>query len=304
MGVTNHIVEYDLRVLITGSSGFVGRHLWSACAERGDYVNPVDLVDGYDAMTAFGHHDHPYDLVLHCAAYVQGRKGIDGARAHLHAYNTKLDAACFDWALRNRPGRLVYFSSSAAYPAWDQYGECEPLHEDQIELAEPAVPEASYGLVKLHGEQMAADVRDAGVPVTVLRPFSGYGADQSLDYPFPSFIQRAITRQDPFEVWGSGRQARDWIHIHDIVEATLAAVDHGIDGPVNLCTGRATTFDELAHMVTHMSGYDPQIVHRDDKPAGVDYRVGDPTAMREFYTPKVGLEEGIGRALLGIPAQA
>lgn len=296
-GVTNHIVEYDVKVLITGSSGFVGRHLLSAL--RGHDVYPVDIANRLDAVRFFDTRIEHFDLVLHCAAFVNGRAGIDGSPAYLHAYNTQLDAALFSWALRNAPGRVVYFSSSAAYPAWDQYGdECELLNEDLIEIAEPSVPETSYGMSKLHGEQMAADVRDAGVPVTVLRPFSGYGADQSLHYPFPSFIQRAVQRTDPFEIWGSGQQVRDWLHIDDLVGGTLAAVAAGIDGPVNLCTGRGTTFDELATMVTRMAGYSPQLLHREDKAGGVDYRVGDPTRMHEFYVPQVKLEEGIGRALM------
>lgn len=293
-------MEYDLKVLITGSAGFVGRHLRTDLRDHDVY--PVDLVDQLDAAHFFNTRVEHFDLVLHCAAFVNGRAGIDGSPAYLHAYNTALDAAMFAWALRNAPGRVVYFSSSAAYPVWDQYGdECEPLYEDLIDITEPNVPETSYGMSKLHGEQMAADVREAGVPVTVVRPFSGYGADQSLHYPFPSLVRRALDREDPFEIWGSGQQVRDWLHIDDLVGATLAAAAADIDGPVNLCTGRGTSFDELADMVTKMAGYSPEIRHREDKAGGVDYRVGDPTLMRKFYEPQVSLEEGIARALMTSP---
>jgi len=296
------------RVLITGSAGFVGRHLVKACEARGDDVWQLDIEDTANALSFFwGQRIWPqpghFDLVLHCAAYVKGRSGIDGKPAHLHAYNTALDASMFYWAIENRPGRVVYFSSSAAYPVamqldgeWE--GSCRPLREDDINLNFTWAPEASYGRAKLHGEQMAADVRAAGVPVTVLRPFSGYGSDQSLDYPFPSFIERARRREDPFEIWGSGSQVRDWIHIDDIVAATLKAVDEGIDGPVNLCTGEPTNFIELATMVTKIAGYSPTLRALSDKPAGVDYRVGDPTRLHEFYRPQVTLAEGIQRALM------
>lgn len=290
-----------MKVLITGSAGFVGRHMRAALRDHD--VHAIDLANhpSFDALRYFETQNGHFDLVLHCAAFVNGRAGIDGSPAYLHAYNTQLDAAMFSWALRNAPGRVVYISSSAAYPAWDQYGECEPLHEDLIDVTEPNVPETSYGMSKLHGEQMAADVRQAGVPVTVVRPFSGYGADQSLHYPFPSFIRRALDREDPFEIWGSGQQVRDWLHIDDLVAGTLAAVEAGIDGPVNLCTGRGTSFDELADMVTKMASYSPEIRHREDKAGGVDYRVGDPTLMHQFFRPQVSLEEGIARALLCFP---
>ena len=133
--------------------------------------------------------------------------------------------------------------------------------------------------------------------MTVLRPFSGYGSDQDETYPFPAFIRRARERQDPFEIWGDGSSTRDWIHIDDLVGATLAAVERDVAGPVNLGTGKATSFDELAGLVTAAAGYQPELKHLPNAPQGVHHRVCDPSRMLDFYTPTVTLEEGIRRAL-------
>jgi nucleoside-diphosphate-sugar epimerase len=292
-----------LKVLLTGGAGFVGRHLHSAFAQRGDEVLNLDLAYGRDCMQLFlvdGGKIDPFDVVIHCAAFVKGRSGIDGHAGHLHTYNTMLDAAFLNWCMQNNPGHIVYFSSSAAYPVGEQRFANDllaPLTEDLIDIAEPLEPEASYGMVKLHGEQMVYSLEREGFPATTFRPFSGYGADQALDYPFPSFIARAKRREDPFEIWGDGRQVRDWIHIDDIVAATLAAVDARIYGQYNLCTGVGTSFLELADLVTEAAGYDPDYVHHLDKPGGVEYRVGDPSRLNEWFTPTVTLEEGIKRAL-------
>jgi nucleoside-diphosphate-sugar epimerase len=116
-------------------------------------------------------------------------------------------------------------------------------------------------------------------------------------YPFPAFIARARRREDPFPIWGTGRQTRDWIHIDDVVGATLAAVDQDVTGPVNLGWGRPTTFDDLARMVTAAAGYRPHLDHIWGAPDGVQHRVCDPTRLRTFYRPTVTLEEGIRRAL-------
>jgi nucleoside-diphosphate-sugar epimerase len=107
-------------------------------------------------------------------------------------------------------------------------------------------PDQTYGWAKLTGEMLAEHARAAGVAVHVLRPFSGYGEDQGTEYPFGAFIERARKREDPFVIWGDGRQVRDWVHIDDVIGATLAVVEADYQEPVNVCTGRGVSMAELA----------------------------------------------------------
>lgn len=291
-----------MRVLLTGASGFVGRHLHRALLDRGDEVFGIDLnctplVRSGDALDFFRTDDQRWDLAIHCAAVVGGRASIDGSPLGV-ATNLALDSWYMRWLARTRTPRAVYFSSSAAYPvALQQPGEVRQLREDDIDYEQPGRPDASYGLAKLTGEQLCQYAADEGTRMTVVRPFSGYGEDQDEAYPFPAFIQRAKRRDDPFEIWGDGSSTRDWIHISDLVGATLTAVDQDITGPVNLGTGRATSFDELARMVTEAAGYRPQLKHLPTAPQGVHHRVCDPGRMLDFYRPRVSLEQGIRRAL-------
>lgn len=291
-----------MRVLLTGASGFVGRHLHRALLDRGDLVlgidlNPTLLVRRGDALDFFRTDDRSWDLAIHCAAIIGGRASIDGSPLGV-ATNLALDAWYFRWLVRTGTPRAVFFSSSAAYPvALQQPGEIHRLIESDINLDLISRPDATYGLAKVVGEQLVPVVEAHGTRMTVLRPFSGYGEDQDEAYPFPAFIRRARERQDPFEVWGDGSSTRDWIHISDVVGATLAAVDQGVHGPVNLGWGRATSFDELAQYVTQAAGYSPIIKHRASAPQGVHHRVCDPKQMLAFYDPQVTLEEGIRRAL-------
>ena len=286
-----------MRVLLTGSAGFVGRHVHAALDARGDTVTAVDLVDGRDALDLFRFDSAPYDLAIHCAAIVGGRASIDGSPLGV-ATNLALDAWYFRWLIRTGTPRAVYFSSSAAYPvALQQPGEIHRLVETDIDLDCPGRPDNTYGLAKLTGEQLVPVVEAHGTRVHVLRPFSGYGEDQDDCYPFPAFIGRAKRREDPFEIWGDGSSTRDWIHISDLVGATLAAVDQDVPGPVNLGWGRATSFDELATLVTEAAGYRPELKHLPTAPQGVHHRVCDPKRMFDFYAPSVSLEEGIQRAL-------
>lgn len=285
-------------VLVTGSAGFLGRHFTRTLRDRGDLVIGIDILEGRDALDVFRNAHKVYDLVIHCAAVAPHRAAIDGRALTVGAGNLELDAAMFRWAARTRPGRVVYFSSSAAYPVGLQRADCASrLTEDAIDLTDPDLPDAIYGHVKLTGERLAQAYRDAGGKVTVVRPFSGYGEDQSDRFPFGAFRDRARRREDPFVIWGDGTQVRDWVHVNDVVGAVLAAVDAEHDGPLNIATGVATSMRDLAELFAEAAGYSPRFQYLTDKPAGVAYRVGDPTRLHEIYTPAITIEEGVSRAL-------
>lgn len=290
-----------MRALITGSAGFVGRHIEAELRSRGWDTAGVDLVPtattfGCDAREIFRSETEVFALVVHCAFHVGGRAAIDG-EPRLLARNLELDSAMFDWAVRTRQKRVLYFSSSAAYPIGLQSGGFgHALHEDNIDLSSFGQPDARYGWAKLTGEHLAAAARESGLKVTVVRPFSGYGEDQSEDYPFRAMVERAKARVDPFVVWGPGTQVRDWIHVDDVVAGALAVVESGTEDPVNLCTGIGTSMFELARMCCDAAGYKPEITPLPDKPTGVAYRVGDPSRFQQYWTPRVSIEEGVERA--------
>lgn len=295
-------MEAAVRTLITGSAGFLGRHLKAACEARGDKVAGLDLDNPFgDALEKFKHGAQSYDLVLHCAAVTPHRAAIDSRGLAVGAGGLELDASMFEWARHVEPGRVVYFSSSAAYPIDLQTGLAGPyrLREEDICIDRHYVgsPDAIYGWVKLTGERLADLYRQSGGAVTVVRPFSGYGEDQSADFPFGAFRDRARRQENPFTIWGDGSQVRDWIHVDDIVGGVLAAAERGVDGPVNLCTGVGTSMKDLASLFVAAAGYSPWLERKTDAPSGVAYRVGDPARMLEFYQPKVSIEEGVRRAL-------
>ncbi len=287
------------RAFITGMNGFVGRHMRMELEGRGWDVRGCDIKSGIDALNIFNVNENIYNLVVHAAYHVGGRAAIDGVPDNL-LKNIQLDSSMFEWAVRTKQRRVLYFSSSAAYPVGLQMSSNSGrLFEVDIDHSDPAEADGRYGLAKLTGEQMAIAAQESGLPVTVVRPFSGYGADQDLTYPFPSFIDRARRREDPFTVWGSDSQVRDWIHITDVIRGALAMVDAGLNAyePVNLCTGRGTSMKDLILMICTQAGYDPTITVERDKPMGVAHRVGDMGQMMQHYMPQVSLEEGIRLAL-------
>jgi len=284
-----------MKVLITGHRGFLGSHLVEHYSNEDADLTLIDIVEGNDARDFFRENDEKFDLVWHMAGVIGGRKGIEGQPLSV-AVDLSIDAEYYNWIMKTKPHHAVYMSSSAAYPTALQYrGAKMPLHEFDIQLDDIDNPDYTYGWSKLTGEYLAQFVEDT--KMHVFRPFSGYGGNQALDYPFPSFIARAKRRDDPFEIWGDGRQVRDFIHVNDLIPAMITAVEEGVSGPVNLGWGRPTSFNQLAGLVTEAAGYTPEYNHILTNPVGVDYRVCNNTQMLEFYTPKIILEEGIEMAL-------
>lgn len=286
-----------MKILITGHKGFVGKYFVEKYKNHD--ITGVDIKEGNDIRDFVKTNREYYDLVIHLAAIVGGRATIENNPLSV-ATDLAIDSDFFNWALLAKPGRIVYFSSSAAYPIKYQGSDWVHLSESMIDLDNISNPDLTYGWSKLTGEYLAKFVQNANIPVHIFRPFSGYGTDQSLDYPFSSYIKRAKDRINPFEIWGDGEQSRDFIHIRDVVNAVDEAIKQDVQGVINLGCGRRTTFNELAKMVTEIEGYTPEFKHIQSAPVGVTNRISNPSKMLEFYKPIITLEDGIAKALLGI----
>jgi nucleoside-diphosphate-sugar epimerase len=282
-----------MNILITGHKGFVGKYFWKKLDNGKNSLTGIDIKDGIDCRDFFKKSDTQFDLVIHLAAMVGGRETIE-SRPLLVADNFSIDSEFFQWCLKTKPKKVVYFSSSAAYPTfYQQEGRQRILREDMQSRFNMKQPDMTYGWSKMVGEYLASFVDN----VYIFRPFSGYGKDQDLNYPFPMYVKRALEKQDPFEVWGNGMQTRDFIHINDIVDAVITSLDNAPSGPINLGTGIATSFLELAEMCMNTVGYKGKIVTRPEKPIGCMHRVSDNSKMLSFYTPKISLEQGIWEAV-------
>lgn len=257
------MLPFGVNILITGGCGFVGRHFISALDNGQNRIKVVDnlIIGGgglvpetwihkpsdfvsflnLDCRDYFSSTVENFDLVIHLAAVVGGRLTIERNPLAV-AEDLSIDADFWKWAIKAQPGHIISFSSSAAYPVSLQTTAEKRLREVDIDFSSSlGMPDLTYGWAKLTHEylgKLAASTH--GLKVATYRPFSGYGPDQSLDYPFPSICLRAAQKENSkkFEVWGSGLQSRDFIHIDDIVDAVLSTYEKIIDASaVNLCSG-------------------------------------------------------------------
>jgi nucleoside-diphosphate-sugar epimerase len=302
-------------ILVTGAAGFLGRAFAQHHLGLGDDVLgvddlssehafwPRDLADAsrvqLDAAQFMHETDRSFDVVYHFAAPVGGRLKIEGDPL-FNADSLRLDSVLFRWAI-NKAGTVLFPSSSAVYGVAFQGGTGQLLDEHLFhprDLTWPA-PDEMYGFTKLVGERLAYTAEKYGLNTLCIRPFSGYGEGQSLEYPVPSIAQRIVRREDPVVIWGSGSQSRDFVHADDLVAATVARIDAGVKGyqSMNIASGKPTTFNEVARVMAQIEGYEPAIVNDASKPEGVHARFGGTTEMSKYYMPRIGLVEGMTRVV-------
>lgn len=307
-----------MRVLITGAAGFLGRWFSKYHLEAGDDVLGIDDFSNpyaywepgirpakrviYDAGDWFAEDHETWDRAYHFASPVGGRIKIERDPL-FNADAFRLDSGFIRWAVDHVSGEAVYPSSSAVYGVRLQ-GDLGSLalREDMFrpDASIWDAPDMVYGATKLIGELLAIQAADKyNLPILCIRPFSGYGEGQSLEYPIPSIINRARHRETPLMVWGSGRQTRDFIHVEDLVHATIARLDAGLVAyeAMNIGTGIPTSFVEIAALAAQIAGYDPPIITDETKPEGVANRYADVSYMSTYYTPTISLKEGLRRVM-------
>lgn len=279
--------------LVTGGCGFIGSHLCKALLSRGDAVRVLD-----DLSTG------SLASLPPAAAFIQGDvadsqlvrqalAGVDGCfhlaaiasvelsnRDWLRAHRTNLTGAItvFDAAIAAGPVPIVYASSAAVY------GECPslPLHESSEKQ-----PLSAYGADKCGCElQARAASKVHSLSSVGLRFFNVYGPGQDPKSPYSGVISifcERIRRGDPIEVFGDGRQTRDFIFVADVVTALLRAMDARLsEAPVfNICTGRATSVLKLARTIASLCGQPLAIRFRPERKGDITHSYGDPTAAKE-----------------------
>ena len=317
------------KILITGGAGFVGRRFTKYFLDKKHLVIVVDnvakLTGGLDPnkWPLFSPYDYKnfkfykqdcrnwfkknndkeFDYVLHLAAMVGGREIIENNPLAV-SDDLSIDSHYWQWAKTNKPKKTLCFSSSACYPVnLQKKNKYRLLKETDINLEKNiSLPDLTYGWAKLTCEYLAKIAYEKhGLKSVCYRPFSGYGEDQDLNYPFPSICLRAIKNKgnNTFKVWGTGNQMRDFIYIEDCVNAVIKTMDK-IDNAeaLNLSNGVFTSFKDFAKKACSLVGYSPKVFGTSNKPEGVFARAGDTKKQKKYgVSNKVNFIDGIRIAL-------
>jgi UDP-glucose 4-epimerase len=321
-------------VLVTGGASFIGSHLVDTLMEKGAIVNVADDFssgkllnfeydlqktrnDGwrYENLTVYKGDlkDVSFtrsvlegiDVVFHLAASHGGRGYIDTHPAEC-CTNMTLDGIVIEESYKAGVERLCYASSACVYPSYlqEETGSSYLLAEEDADpfVRDKAQADLEYGWAKLMGEMtLKAYHKQYGMKTASVRIFTAYGPRENETHAIIALIAKALAKMDPYIIWGSGQQDRNFTYVQDIVDAMILASEKIEDGsPINAGRDDRITINETIELVFDIVGWKPDRVKRDlSKPQGVASRAADLTLCRQLlnWEPEVLYREGFARTI-------
>jgi UDP-glucose 4-epimerase len=260
------------RILVTGGAGFIGGHLCEALLQAGHEVTALDNLstgtvsnlpsgvtfvqgDVLDATVLGPIFIKGVDAVMHIAGQASIRLSFADPAADLNV-NTLGTIRILERCLKHKVPRLLFASSMTIYGSTPLTPTPESITPN---------PVSYYAITKYAAERYAHATAlrpDLGfdLDVTSFRMFNVYGPRQSLTNAyqgvFAIFVGNVL-RGEPIKIYSDGEQARDFVHVQDVVRAWVRALDHepSYGQVINLGTGQPTSVNALCDLVLASFGY-------------------------------------------------
>lgn len=322
------------KVLVTGGASFIGSHLVDSLLKKNAIVKVADdfssgkldnleypLKKSSSGVWTSGNLSvwkgdlkeksftrsmvKGIDTVFHLAA-------LHGGRGYIHTHpaecctNMILDQLVFEEALRAGVDKICFASSACVYPSYlqEETGSSYLLKEEDANpfVRDKAFADLEYGWAKLMAEMaLHAYHRQYGTKTSSVRIFTAYGPRENETHAIVALIAKAFVMMDPYVIWGTGEQDRNFTYVQDIVDAMILAAEKIEDGsPVNAGRADRITINQAAELVFNIMGWKPKRIKYDlSKPQGVASRAADLTKARELlrWEPKVSYKEGFTKTM-------
>ncbi|HEX7448910.1 MAG TPA: NAD-dependent epimerase/dehydratase family protein [Pirellulales bacterium] len=297
------------RIVVTGSSGFLGRHLMPILRTKypGDEVvglcsRDYDLMDPAGVRRMFD--ERRPDVLVHLAAYSGGIGANRALPADFYYRNTLLTALVFQEAAVRKIRKLIYTMGGCSYPAT----ATSPIDEGQMWNGYPQPESAGYSAAKKMGIVASRSYRQQhGLNSVVLIPGNMYGEYDNFrndeSHVVPAMVRRyyeaRLAQQDAVAMWGSGTPQRDFVYAGDVAACIPYFIEnYDSSEPVNLSSGTATTIKELAETIKRLTGFRGDIVWDRGKPDGQMVKIFDVARMRGLgLSCDTPLADGLARTI-------
>lgn len=299
----------DKRILLTGATGFLGRHVRPVLEAAYGQANvtavssrDADLMDRAQVERLLA--DVRPDVVVHMAAYSAGIGANRAYPADFYYRNTLLTAHMFEAAARAGVGKLIYPMGGCSYPAKAN----SPITEDQLWSGYPQPESAGYSTAKMMGVVASRSYRTQyGFNSVVVIPGNMYGEYDNFrtteSHVVPAMVRRyhEAMRSGAEEVvmWGSGRPQRDLVYAADVARTFPFFIDrYDSSEPVNISTGTGITIRDLAETIARHTGYPGRIVWDTDKPDGQMIKIFSADRLNGLgLSCPTSLDEGLERTI-------
>jgi len=302
------------RVLVTGGSGFIGSHLVESLVNlgasvtiiddlsRGRYENlKINFIQANLTNTTTKNYFVDNEIVFHLACPIGGVKLMLNNQL-LSSVIPLIDKNVYDSCIKYNIEKMLYVSTACAYPTFlqtENYGDYSLREEDAFIFG--AKPESLYGWGKVYGEFLGQTYhKESGLKVSIVRPFNVYGPRENFEldksHVIPSLIRRAVYKESPFHVWGTGEQSRSFLYVTDAVKGMINAVENTSNAiPINIGAMERIKIKDLALKILKITGHDTNLSFDISEPTGVFTRAPDISRARKLikWEPTVGLDEGL-----------
>jgi UDP-glucose 4-epimerase len=288
-----------MRILVTGGSGFIGRHVVAALSKAGHDVTVVDRVEFPDSgvRQVTGELEDPLvrdaavaagtDAVVHLAAETSVLGSMERP-ALVHRVNVDVTAALLELCRRRGVPAFAMASTNAVVG----------LHEGTMTEAMPLAPLTPYGATKAAAEMLMSGYAGAyGMRTPALRLTNVYGPGMQHKDSFVPRLMRAAAEGGGVQVYGDGLQRRDLVHVVDVARAFSLAVAGWPAGPVIIGSGVSHTVLDLIEAAREATGRPISIEHVPAKVGEMPAVVVDVSrAAARGWMPGTDLVRGMGTA--------
>ena len=270
--------------LVTGASGFIGRHVVRHLVEAGHEVVALDIREpdpshAKEVRTVVSDirdgdlPEVPFDTIVHLAALGGVRPSMERSLDYV-ATNIGGTVRLLEWARHRGVKRFIFASSSSVYGAT----KGTPSTED-----DPLSPCSPYALTKVQGEQWGQLYAGKhGIDFIALRLFAVWGDGQRPDLALESF-RRKILAGETITIHGDGSQRRDLTHVSDVARAVERALDWEGSGfeVFNIGTGRNHSVNDMLRAAEAWTGMTTEVKYGPAHPADVPGTLADVRKARE-----------------------